>query len=248
MKKLKKEKDLLKGALTDLESELKNLQFSRKETEKKLLKLSKEITSMEIINLIDLMMRRRQEIKSSPIPQLPLEMGIVEWCQDDSDDPTNTGGADEVEKSKIDNIEKEVEKKSVIEKAKEACKNTNNNIQDHFVEVAKTINMPKGATKEIQDYMLTRYACYLIAQNGDPRKDKIAFAQSYFALQTRKQELIEERIGLIERMSARQKLVASETELSKLIYERSLSSATDGNLSCKIADERIFGSLPEYRV
>ena len=97
---------------------------------------------------------------------------------------------------------------NVIEKAKEACKNTNNNIQDHFVEVAKTINMPKGATKDIEDYKLTRYACYLIAQNGDPRKQEIAFAQSYFAIQTRKQELIEQRIALQERFEARNKLTA----------------------------------------
>src|SRR3989338_2478193 len=109
---------------------------------------------------------------------------------------------------------------NVIEKAKISCKNSGQNISDHFVEINKTIPMPKGAAKEIDDLMLTRYACYLIAQNGDPRKDQIAFAQSYFAIQTRKQELIEERVSLIERINARQKLAASETELSKLIYER----------------------------
>src|SRR3989338_11200625 len=81
----------------------------------------------------------------------------------------------------------------VIEKAKEACKNANNDIQDHFVGAAKMIAMPKEASKEIEDYKLTRYACYLIAQNGDPRKEQISFAPSYFAIQTRKQELIEQR-------------------------------------------------------
>ena len=85
--------------------------------------------------------------------------------------------------------------KLVIEKAKEACTNSGQEIQDHFPDVRKTIAMPKGATKEIEDFMLTRYACYLIAQNGDPRKEEIAFAQSYFAIQTRKQELIEQRIA-----------------------------------------------------
>ena len=129
---------------------------------------------------------------------------------------------------------------NVIEKAKEACKNTNNNIQDHFVEVAKTINMPKGATKDIEDYKLTRYACYLIAQNGDPRKQEIAFAQSYFAIQTRKQELIEQRIALQERLDARNKLTLAETELSKLIYERGVDDKGFARIRSK-GDEALFG-------
>jgi len=111
----------------------------------------------------------------------------------------------------------------VIEKAKIACEKSGQSLSDHFVEVNKTILMPKGGTKEIDDLMLTRYACYLIAQNGDPRKDQISFAQSYFALQTRKQELIGQRISLIERMNARQKLTASETELTNLIYEKGVN-------------------------
>lgn len=91
----------------------------------------------------------------------------------------------------------------VIEKAKKACKNSGQIISDHFPGVKKTIAMPKGATKEIEDFILTRYACYLIAQNGNPRKEQIAFAQSYFAVQTRKQEIIEQRIALQERFEAR---------------------------------------------
>ena len=105
---------------------------------------------------------------------------------------------------------------NVIEKAKVACKTSGHDVIDHFVDANKTIPMPKGASKEIPEIILTRYACYLIAQNGDPRKEQIAFAQSYFAIQTRKQDLIEQRISLVERLHARQKLVASETELSKL--------------------------------
>jgi DNA-damage-inducible protein D len=108
----------------------------------------------------------------------------------------------------------------VIEKAKIACANSGQKVPDHFVEVNKKVKIGSEAERDIEDYVLSRYACYLIAQNGDPRKDPIAFAQSYFAVQTRKQELIEQRINLVERMNARQKLVTSETELSKLIYER----------------------------
>lgn len=128
----------------------------------------------------------------------------------------------------------------VIEKAKEACKNSDHDVDDHFVDAAKTIAMPKGASKEIPDIMLTRYACYLIAQNGDPRKDEIAFAQSYFAIQTRRQELIEQRIALQERLEARSKLVASETELSKLIYERGVDDAGFARIRSK-GDEALFG-------
>ncbi len=128
----------------------------------------------------------------------------------------------------------------VVEKAKTACENSDQYISDHFVDVNKTINMPKGATKQIADIMLTRYACYLIAQNGDPRKEQIAFAQSYFAVQTRKQELLEERIEVIERLQAREKLTATEKEFSKLIYERGVDNLGFGRIRSK-GDRALFG-------
>ena len=130
----------------------------------------------------------------------------------------------------------------VIEKAKIACKNSGHAVMDHFVDATKTIPMPKGAEKDVPDVILTRYACYLIAQNGDSRKEQIAFAQSYFAVQTRKQELIEQRVALIERLNARQKLVASETELSKLIYERGVDDAGFARIRSK-GDEALFGGF-----
>jgi DNA-damage-inducible protein D len=129
---------------------------------------------------------------------------------------------------------------NVIDKAKVSCKNSDNEISDHFADVSKTIAMPKGATKEVEDIMLTRYACYLIAQNGDPKKEKIAFAQSYFAIQTRKQELLEERIQLMERLQAREKLAATETELSKNIFERGVDNSGFARIRSK-GDWALFG-------
>ncbi len=129
---------------------------------------------------------------------------------------------------------------NAIEKAKAACKNSGHDAQDHFPDVKKMVDIGSDARREIEDIMLTRYACYLIAQNGDPRKEEIAFAQSYFAVQTRKQELIEQRIALIERLSARQKLAASETELSKLIYERGVDDDGFARIRSK-GDQVLFG-------
>jgi DNA-damage-inducible protein D len=108
----------------------------------------------------------------------------------------------------------------VINKSKTACEVSDQLINDHFVDVNKTIQMPNGAEKTIPDIMLTRYACYLIAQNGDPRKEKIAFAQRYFAIQTRKAELIEQKMLEQERVQAREKLKATEKELSQVIFEQ----------------------------
>ncbi len=109
---------------------------------------------------------------------------------------------------------------NVISKAKTACEISEQNILDHFAEVGKMVEIGSGAQKQIDDLMLTRFACYLIAQNGDPRKEQIAFAQTYFAIQTRKAELIEQKMLASERVQARNKLAETEKELSHIIFEQ----------------------------
>ena len=130
----------------------------------------------------------------------------------------------------------------VIKKAIQSCENAEIPKENHFREVTKMISLAKGAKRQVEDYMLTRYACYLIAQNGDSKKEEIAFAQTYFAVQTRKQEIIEDRIKLMNRIEAREKLKESEKQLSKNIYERGVDDLGFARIRSK-GDSALFGGL-----
>ena len=129
---------------------------------------------------------------------------------------------------------------TAIGRAIDSCRTQGIDAEDYFRPVRRTIELGNGATRDVEDYILTRYACYLIAQNGDPRKEQIAFAQSYFAVQTRKAELIEERLNHISRLETRERLRASEKQLSQNIYERGVDEKGFGRIRSK-GDTALFG-------
>ena len=129
---------------------------------------------------------------------------------------------------------------AVIDKAITACETSGYDPRDHFAHISKMVDLGSGAKREIDDIALTRYACYLIAQNGDPAKEQIAFAQTYFAVQTRKQEIIEKRLAEAERVSARKRLTQSEKELSGIIFDRLRDHESFGRIRSK-GDRALFG-------
>lgn len=127
-----------------------------------------------------------------------------------------------------------------IKRATESCKSQNVNVDDHFREVTKMVTLGSGAQREVTDFMLTRFACYLIAQNGDPKKEEVAFAQGYFALQTRRAELIAEHLKQVSRLETRDRLKMSEKQLSRNIYERGVDDRGFGRIRSK-GDKALFG-------
>lgn len=129
---------------------------------------------------------------------------------------------------------------NVLSKARTACEIAGHDVRDHFADVRKMVDLGSGSRREIDDVMLTRFACYLVAQNGDPAKSEIAFAQSYFAIQTRKAELIEQRMLEVERLHARRKLTATEKELSGVIYEQTGGNQDFALIRSK-GDQALFG-------
>lgn len=135
----------------------------------------------------------------------------------------------------------------VIEKAKNACNNAGSEVFDHFVDFNKMVELGSRAERRIEDIALTRYACYLVAQNGDPLKNEVAFAQTYFAVQTRKQEIIEQRLLDVARVAAREKLSKSEKKLSGIIYERGVDEKGFGIIRSK-GDQALFGGYSTYEM
>ena len=134
-----------------------------------------------------------------------------------------------------------------IKRSMDSCETAGITVPDHFREVTKMVQLGSGSQRSVKDYMLTRYACYLIAQNGDVKKEEIAFAQAYFAVQTRKQELIEERISYIERSVARTKLKESEKRLSQNIYQRGVDDLGFARIRSK-GDTALFGGCSTQKM